>query len=847
MTDRRGQTEQEQTDFGAFYAGPVGLPAAVTPQDMPTPPQPSLSEMFSAGADQQDARNTNWEQDRAKEAYEPIIRSINADFDPRFGRPRSRGLLGIQGSVFENPGYSGRSRRDHDSDEPFIWAYIAARRKIDPGYLPDAPKSKDELYVRIRKAEQEKRGAAARVSSANTTWSGWAAGFAGGAYQSFDDPAVLMTLPVGGFGRNLATRLGTEIVAQMGVQAALEPATVKNLTELGEKVTPGQIATDILAAGAAGAVFHLGISEPLGAIIGRIKAGIPDGARTDVEQGVLDVLTREGEADALSPFEPGLGAEVHTARLNGAMDSVAANLPSAPPSPRANLRSGTSLGSGTVAPPTIPRVDVTSAQARQTFKGRVRGAESSGNDLAAASTSSAFGRYQFTVGTWQRYYIRRYGRGGLSDAQIAAKRADPSLQEQLMDDLTADNARALLRIGARETAGNLYLMHFAGEGGGTAILRAAPDTPIERILTAEAINANSFLRGKTAGDVVRWAHRKMGEDAGSAPLIRRDVFPEGDEGDAAWREAQHASDLAELEYQRVSRENMEAGYLAEPGERRALLAEREAEVPLDMGPPDRSFADEPDFVSGYLADAGERQAARVELDEIDPDIEPVMRDWDAEDAAPAAATERQTYSVETEPAANPQRGQPPVRPTRTIYLSQRGAEHLSSARERGASIELDDANNRMLVETDRGIEEIPYDREAGDDAQPVYLTANNRITELPRAARPARPSPGHAFVRALDDGQRLARENVIPIANDAASSGSMNATAQAIGSNFSDPVGAAARSMADGLTHDINQALDTGELGNIAFAVDEQGHSARVVLADLDADDAALAAIEACL
>src|SRR3546814_11306630 len=77
--------------------------------------------------------------------------------------------------------------------------------------------------------------------------------------------------------------------------------------------------------------------------------------------------------------------------------------------------------------------------------------------------SSAYGRYQFTEGTWKRYYVRRFGRGELSDTQIAARRSDSALQDQLMDDMLADNSRMLARIGARETPGNLYLAHFLGD------------------------------------------------------------------------------------------------------------------------------------------------------------------------------------------------------------------------------------------------------------------------------------------------------------------------------------------------------------------------------------------------
>src|SRR3546814_784828 len=112
------------------------------------------------------------------------------------------------------------------------------------------------------------------------------------------------------------------------------------------------------------------------------------------------------------------------------------------------------------APPVEPAPAV---DPREVVKAQIRQVESSGDDNAVPIDpntgkllSSAYGRYQFTEGTWKRYYVRRFGRGELSDTQIAARRSDSALQDQLMDDMLADNSRMLARIGARETPGNLY-------------------------------------------------------------------------------------------------------------------------------------------------------------------------------------------------------------------------------------------------------------------------------------------------------------------------------------------------------------------------------------------------------
>lgn len=144
------------------------------------------------------------------------------------------------------------------------------------------------------------------------------------------------------------------------------------------------------------------------------------------------------------------------------------------------------------------------------FKAKTRRVESGGNDTAKNPRSSAEGRYQFTDGTFVSVYRQEFGNTGESNAQILAKKFDTGVQERLMDRLTRDNAASLERAGLPVTEGNLYLAHFAGQYGAKNILQADPNAPIESVLGNAAVRANPFLRGKTAGDVARWANDKMG-------------------------------------------------------------------------------------------------------------------------------------------------------------------------------------------------------------------------------------------------------------------------------------------------------------------------------------------------
>src|SRR3546814_6443878 len=85
------------------------------------------------------------------------------------------------------------------------------------------------------------------------------------------------------------------------------------------------------------------------------------------------------------------------------------------------------------------------------------------------------------------------------------------------------------------------------------LLRATPDTPIERLIGKKAIEANSFLRGKTAGDVIEWASTKMGGDHG-APTLRRDLF-DSDEEYAAAQRAVDDDELSRLADRKSTRLN----------------------------------------------------------------------------------------------------------------------------------------------------------------------------------------------------------------------------------------------------------------------------------------------------
>jgi hypothetical protein len=150
---------------------------------------------------------------------------------------------------------------------------------------------------------------------------------------------------------------------------------------------------------------------------------------------------------------------------------------------------------------------------REQLKAHIRRTESSGNDNAQNTRSSASGRYQFTDSTFNAYYRKVYG-----SEPTAAVRNDPEVQERLMDALTKDNEAALKKAGITPTAGHLYLAHFAGVQGAINLLRN-PQGSAATILGTKAAQANpTVIPGKTSAELVAWADGKMNSPSSPTAL-----------------------------------------------------------------------------------------------------------------------------------------------------------------------------------------------------------------------------------------------------------------------------------------------------------------------------------------
>lgn len=159
--------------------------------------------------------------------------------------------------------------------------------------------------------------------------------------------------------------------------------------------------------------------------------------------------------------------------------------------------------------------------------------ESKWNPFAKSKTSSALGLGQFVNDSWLSLLKKVHPEIKGTPEQLLKLRLNPNLSWEMTSALARENQAGLRAAGLQDTAGNLYLAHFAGPNTARRILQADPTTPLEALMSPSAIAANK-LAGKTAGQLQAWADSKMASakpDRASAPgpwpSTVRPLFPSG--------------------------------------------------------------------------------------------------------------------------------------------------------------------------------------------------------------------------------------------------------------------------------------------------------------------------------
>lgn len=853
------------------------LPDAANPR-MPTAdtrPETGFLENFRAAARENDlAGQTNSEALLFQDSYAPMLEAINrqrqAEGMPALENPGAwgSGAMGTHGrrsSQVDNGFDVARifdRRVTRDEQENIIFGELARIRRRDGKFLQGVASTPAEFRKGFTDRASADLARAQDVQS-RRSWAGTFGGFLGGAKSSFDDPLTVAGMFLGGGGGSLAKVTLREMAWNGANQLALEPSIGANYKRLGQDYTFTQAAADVFTAAVAGGFIeggvHLGVKggkaladrggfgsldRRLGRLLEgasiddaafldvtlrRAVDGMPDAdlipivdaltpaiARTPAQADALHIVEREAGIAATSPYRDTLaGLDLHAEKVEAHVQRLE----------RGDRAAGPAIvgdGAGQLM-------------------ARIRRAESSGNDAAQARTSSAFGRYQFLKSTWLTYYHRAFGATGETEAQILAKRADGATQDRLMGMLTADNARMLGRAGVPETAGNLYLAHFAGPSDAVKLHRADPSAPASSVMRAAAIRANPFLKNMSVGDVIDWAHRKMGETAlgGDRAALRGDLFGDDLDGMAA---AQRAIDAAEMDRLRLDAEGRSSTDIAAPNFR---AAEDDLELqPIELDPADLAELPPIEAVSRETSalDAPQLQREPAEIgprfDDVDAGDWPAVVDRMLEEKTgevPAALSHPEIGPIDViwgKAGTNRSDGyglakivryHPEVIEDLPAILA--GMEVTSRTKTR---VQLETANHKAAVRLD-------WDGKA----KSWLLTAFEKNAPSGAVDRRAPDLPG-------PDGSpdRGAPRDIAQTTPDRNAAVAPDPSAQYSLALFDDPRGEAVTVQTESLAHDAAM-LDQAMLVDIG-----DGSAPRQLgdlLAELEETDAALATVQACM
>lgn len=855
------------------------------PAEAPAPTTGFLDNLRATRREMQLVGNVGADTRRLRADYAPLLRALS---DAGLDRDGDRYLLN-PADLGETPRAAQYvSIRSRGETRDLIFQRIRERRKTDPGFLAGVPDTWEAFEGQARQRAAAELQRIRRVQQGATT-AGSIGGFLGGVVGSFEDPVNIATMPIGGSSRTFVGAIARSALENMAVEAVSTPAIFGNYAELGERYGANDAVRNVLFAGGAGAAFRAApeltvrgirsagpsydrfiasvfdaVPQPLrerwaGAatiddrtLLDTIRTVKPEEQWSRAERDAFAIVERDADVRAASPFEPSPeGDTFHARRLSEQLQSLVDG------ARRPDILSRPSLMSTTaISAPTV-RLGPAPTGGRAQFANMVRGVESGGSDIAKNPRSSATGRYQFTRATWE-------GLGG-----DWSRRYEAGEQERLFARLTDRNEETLRSFNIPLTAGNYYLAHFAGAGGAVKLHRAAPDASVRSVLGDAVVRANPFLESMTAADAIAWASRKMKEEA-PVPATRIADGVATDDIAAADRALGDARDAL-------------ADALDEGFDRPAT----DAADPFPVLRRDLFRSDE------EWLDAQASIARSIEPVNVGPDV--------------LGPTPRRGESLGDDPRVLAS-GQPVDREGADI-ASQEADGALTVERyveRRLAGDQLDDEASRKFADTNAGAIDAAYRRKVDEIAAAAVMTPGPvGRAELNAMVFPAfakvdplyyaglrnaiaredgkAPSPIWA-VRDAEDGEiaawsvkrsaaekeagkafqpdRLIVEQLDAPAIDRLVRARLSRQAQQTArlgdpamARFAEPDGAGAISQIDGLRHD----LEMDALADLASAADKGTEPVRFdtgdgrartiaeVLAEQDADEAAIDAIRACL
>lgn len=427
---------------------------------------------------------------------------------------------------------------------------------------------------------------------------------------------------------------------------------------------------------------------------------------------------------------------------------------------------------------------------------------------------------------------------------------------------TQDNLTTLRNAGVPVNQGNAYLAHFLGPADAVKVARAAPDTPIHKLVDADSIAANPAVFGKarTAGELSAWAARKMGSKAEMIPQVsafaglgdeaaspyvrspdldavrpdvelpqlRRDLFPD----ETSWRiaQAERDAEMLGMPEPAVTRQSVWE-------DARAVLTTAKAgEVPgalyhPDVGPIDVKWGN----AKGGLQHIAERHPEVLDdlpaiLDAMEVQSQSANRIvMQSDDHKAVVRLDWDNRAQQWLLTAYERKGKTPVR--RSTDVPDIGAQDGSPTRGAGDAIAANAAKSNAPRGTASAMLDAYWQRSR--DPKPVYGHFDD-AGQLQGWSRSAKEMEG----RAARDGGKVERIDP-PVDPD-------DVPVQLVmDERYADRAGPEMKLQAERLTHDLKNAA---EQDATAYRLGD-GDERRIadVLEELDAEDAAIAAIRGCL
>ena len=273
----------------------------------------------------------------------------------------------------------------------------------------------------------------------------------------------------------------------------------------------------LIAHRVAGAQRQAGIRTGAAAIFCALMSGaIVSGG------GIFGVMAEERASPpaAVAPLAP-LTATVPPAALAPTLDTPLTPLTLMPTAP---VQEPTATPAPpTSTPPTLTQGAVAGRDGAvmAAFLDRLMVVESGGRDDARNPRSTAVGPYQFIESTFLDLARRHFQAetASLAPAQILALRTNRPFARRAAEAFTRDNADILANNALTTTPGNLRLSFLVGPNAAVRLLRAEAATPVITLLGANVVQANPFMAGMAARDLVAWSERSIAGGGGTAGQI----------------------------------------------------------------------------------------------------------------------------------------------------------------------------------------------------------------------------------------------------------------------------------------------------------------------------------------